>query len=125
LLGLCLKFGRIGRFIPASQVYKEANGPVLSNNITLFNTRHSNMSSLKNIIVIAGSGIVGREVLKALVDNRSDFGTISALKREGFPTSDILRGFQAQGVQILEANYKDKASLAAAFKGTHPISPHI
>jgi uncharacterized protein YbjT (DUF2867 family) len=76
------------------------------------------MSSLRNIIVIAGSGNVGREILKALVENKADFGTISSLKREGHPVSDILKGFQAQGVRILEADYKDEASLVAAFKGT-------
>ena len=75
------------------------------------------MSALRNIIVIGASGNVGREVIRALIANRAQFGTISALKREGAPVSDILKEFQGKGVQILEANYKDKASLVSAFRG--------
>jgi uncharacterized protein YbjT (DUF2867 family) len=79
-------------------------------------------TSFKNIIVIGGSGNVGREILAALIANKQDFGTISVLKREGVPASDIVKGLHAQGVQILEANYKDKASLVAAFKGISFLS---
>jgi hypothetical protein len=75
------------------------------------------MSTFKNIIVIGGSGNVGREILSALIEQKDEFGTISALKREGVPASDILKKLQARGVRILEANFKDKASLVAAFKG--------
>ena len=75
------------------------------------------MTTLINIIVIGGSGNVGREILAALLEAKADFGTISALKREGVPASDVLQRFKDQGVQILEADYKNKASLVAAFKG--------
>lgn len=75
------------------------------------------MSGFKNIIVIGGSGNVGREILSALIEKKEEFGTISALKREGVPESDILKKLQARGVQVLEANFKDKDSLIAAFKG--------
>lgn len=76
------------------------------------------MSELKNIIVVGGSGNVGREILAALIDNRDEFGTIAALKREGVPASDVLKGLDSRGVLLIEANYKDKATLVAAFKGT-------
>jgi uncharacterized protein YbjT (DUF2867 family) len=76
------------------------------------------MSALKNIIVIGGSGNVGSAILNALVDRKSEFGTIAALKREGHPTSDVLKGLEKRGVKILEANLKDKDSLAKVFKGT-------
>jgi uncharacterized protein YbjT (DUF2867 family) len=75
------------------------------------------MSTLKNIIVIGGSGNVGREILSSLLARKDEFGTISALKREGYPTSDVLQGLAVQGVRVLEANLKDKASLVKAFKG--------
>jgi uncharacterized protein YbjT (DUF2867 family) len=75
-------------------------------------------TALKNIIVIGGSGNVGREILAALVDKKDEFGTIATLKREGVPASDILKGLERRGVRLVEANYKDKASLVAAFKGT-------
>jgi uncharacterized protein YbjT (DUF2867 family) len=73
------------------------------------------MSSFKNIVVIGGSGNVGREILSELIEKKDEFGTISALKRESVPASDILKKLQARGVQIIEANFKDKASLVAAF----------
>ena len=79
------------------------------------------MSALKNIIVIGGSGNVGREILTSLLDSKSDFGTISALKRESVPASDTLQKFAQKGVQILEANFKDKASLVKAFKGADAV----
>jgi uncharacterized protein YbjT (DUF2867 family) len=75
--------------------------------------------ALKNIVVVGGSGNVGREILGALVDHKSDFVTISALKREGFPTSGVLDGLNSKGVRILEANFKSKSSLATAFTGPH------
>ena len=77
------------------------------------------MSALKNVVVIGGSGNVGREILSALLARKDEFGTISALKREGHmhPTSDVLRGLATQGVHIIEADLKDKASLVKAFKG--------
>ena len=75
--------------------------------------------ALKHIVVVGGSGNVGREILAALIDNKDDFGTISALKRKGFPTSGVLKGLNPKGVRILEADFKDKASLVAAFKGRH------
>jgi NAD(P)H dehydrogenase (quinone) len=77
--------------------------------------------SLKNVIVIGGSGNVGREILASLLESRAEFGTISALKREGVPASEILQKFAQQGVQILEANFKDKASLVKAFKGSDVV----
>jgi uncharacterized protein YbjT (DUF2867 family) len=76
------------------------------------------MSELKNVVVIGGSGNVGREILNALLARQDEFGTISALKREGYPTSDVLQNLSKKGVHVLEANFKDKASLVAAFKGT-------
>jgi uncharacterized protein YbjT (DUF2867 family) len=75
------------------------------------------MASLKNIVVVGGSGLVGRAILKDLLANKADFGAISSLKRESFPTSEVLQTLQSQGVQVLEANFKVKASLVAAFKG--------
>jgi uncharacterized protein YbjT (DUF2867 family) len=75
------------------------------------------MSYLKNIIVIGGSGNVGSEILSALIARKDEFGVISSLKREGHPTSDVLKKFESQGVRILEADYKDTASLAKAFRG--------
>ena len=75
------------------------------------------MSELKNIIVIGGSGNVGREILAALINRKDEFGTIAAVKREGVPVSDILRGLEKKGVKLIEANYKNKESLVAAFKG--------
>jgi uncharacterized protein YbjT (DUF2867 family) len=75
------------------------------------------MSELKNIVVVGGSGNVGKEVLAALVANKSDFGTISAIKREGVPASAILQKFEKQGVKLIEANLKDKSSLVKAFTG--------
>lgn len=74
-------------------------------------------SALKNVIVVGGSGNVGREILAALVANKDDFETICSLKRKEAPISDILKRFQSQGVKVLEADYKDKASLVSAFKG--------
>ncbi len=78
------------------------------------------MSALKNIIVIGGSGNVGREILAALIEKKDEFGTISALKREGVEISDILKKLENKGVRILEANLKNKESLVAAFKGSTP-----
>jgi uncharacterized protein YbjT (DUF2867 family) len=78
------------------------------------------MSSLKNIVVAGGSGLVGREILRNLIANKADFGTISSLKRKGFPTSDVLQALESRGVKVLEADFKDKASLVAAFKGRIP-----
>jgi uncharacterized protein YbjT (DUF2867 family) len=75
------------------------------------------MSALKNIVVIGGSGNVGKAVLSALIDRKDEFGTISALKREGFPTSDVLLQLEKKGVRVLEANLKDKDSLVPVFKG--------
>jgi len=75
------------------------------------------MSALRNVIVIGGSGNVGREILAALVARKDGFGTISALKREGFPTSEVLQHLENQGVHVLEANLKDKNSLVPVFKG--------
>jgi NAD(P)-dependent dehydrogenase (short-subunit alcohol dehydrogenase family) len=75
------------------------------------------MSALRNVIVIGGSGNVGREILSSLLARKDEFGTISALKREGYPTSDVLQKLAAQGVHVLEADLKDKASLVKAFKG--------
>ena len=84
------------------------------------------MSALKNIIVIGGSGNVGREILAALIEKKDEFGTISSLKREGVETSDILKKLEIKGVRILEANFKNKESLVAAFKGsTSPIQKLI
>jgi len=77
--------------------------------------------SLKNVIVIGGSGNVGREIIASLLESRADFGTISALKREGVPASEILQKFARVGVQILEANYKEKASLVKAFQGADAV----
>jgi len=77
--------------------------------------------SLKNVIVIGGSGNVGREILASLLESRADFGTISALKREGVPASETLQQLAQQGVQIIEASYKDKASLVKAFKGADAV----
>jgi uncharacterized protein YbjT (DUF2867 family) len=74
--------------------------------------------ALKNVIVVGGSGNVGREILGALLASKSDFETIATLKRRDAPMSDIVKGFQARGVKVIEANYKDKASLVEAFKGT-------
>ena len=74
------------------------------------------MSTLKNIIVI-GSGNVGSAILNALADRKNEFGTIAALKRQGYPTSDVLKGLESRGVKVIEANLKDKDSLAHAFKG--------
>jgi uncharacterized protein YbjT (DUF2867 family) len=74
--------------------------------------------ALKNVIVVGGSGNVGREILGALLASKSDFETIATLKRKDAPTSDIVKGFQAKGVKVLEADYKDKASLVEAFKGS-------
>ena len=71
--------------------------------------------------MIGGSGNVGREIIGSLLDSRSDFGTISALKREAVPASEILQKFARQGVQILEANFKDKDSLVKAFKGADVV----
>ena len=83
------------------------------------------MSALKNVIVIGGSGNVGREILRALVGRKDEFGTISALKREGFPTSEVLQELEKQGIQVLEANLKDKDSLVPVFKGIlEPIYIH-
>lgn len=79
------------------------------------------MSALKNVIVVGGSGNVGREILAALLESSSDFGTISALKREGVPASEILQRFEQKGVRILEANFKDKASLVKAFQGADAV----
>jgi uncharacterized protein YbjT (DUF2867 family) len=73
----------------------------------------------KNVIVIGGSGNVGREVLAALLEKKHEFDSISSLKRKGYPTSDILKEFEAKGVRVIEADYKDKASLVEAFKGIH------
>lgn len=75
------------------------------------------MSALKNIVVIGGSGNVGREILGALIERKDEFGTISALKREGVETSDILKRLESKGVRILEANFKNKESLVTALKG--------
>jgi uncharacterized protein YbjT (DUF2867 family) len=75
------------------------------------------MSALKNVVVIGGSGNVGREILSALLARQDEFGSISALKREGHPMSDVLERLAKQGVHILEADLKDKASLVKAFKG--------
>lgn len=60
---------------------------------------------------------MGREILSSLLARKDEFGTISALKREGYPTSDILQNLSKKGVHVLEANFKDKDSLVAAFKG--------
>ena len=76
------------------------------------------MSALRNVVIIGGSGNVGSEILAALLAKKDEFEVISALKREGFPTSDILQGLSARGIRVIEANYKNKNSLAAAFKGT-------
>jgi nucleoside-diphosphate-sugar epimerase len=75
------------------------------------------MSALKNIIVIGGSGNVGREILAALIEKKDQFGSISSLKRVGYPTSDVLQKLETQGVNIIEADLKDKESLVSAFKG--------
>lgn len=75
------------------------------------------MSALKNVIVIGGSGNVGREILGALLARKDEFGTISALKREGFPTSEVLQQLEQKGVRVLEANLKDKESLVPVLKG--------
>jgi uncharacterized protein YbjT (DUF2867 family) len=75
------------------------------------------MSALRNVVVIGGSGNVGREILAALLARKDGFGTISALKREGFPTSEVLQHLENQGLQVLEANLKDKNSLVPVFKG--------
>jgi len=74
-------------------------------------------SELKHVIVVGGSGNVGREILAALLANKDDFATIASLKRKEAPISDILKRFQAQGVKVLEADFKDKTSLVLAFKG--------
>jgi len=74
------------------------------------------MSALKNIVVIGGSGNVGREILGALIERKDEFGTISALKREGVETSDILKRLESKGVRILEDNFKNKESLVTALK---------
>jgi uncharacterized protein YbjT (DUF2867 family) len=74
--------------------------------------------ALKNVIVVGGSGNVGREIVATLLASNDDFGTIATLKRKEAPTSDVVKRFQAQGVKVLEADYKDKASLVEAFKGT-------
>ena len=77
-------------------------------------------SALKNVIVVGGSGNVGREILAALLASKEDFGTIATLKRKDAPMSEIVKGFQARGVKVVEADYKDKASLVEAFTGTLP-----
>jgi len=77
--------------------------------------------AFKNIIVVGGSGVIGREILNGLLEKKQEFGTISSLKREGVPTSDVLKTFEPQGVHVLEANYKDKASLVKAFTGADVV----
>jgi len=89
--------------------------------LKLGNQEPESMSTLKNIIVIGGSGNVGKEVLSALLARKHEFGTISALKREGYPTSDVLKELSTQGVQLLEANFKDKDSLVHAMKGADVV----
>jgi uncharacterized protein YbjT (DUF2867 family) len=76
------------------------------------------MAALKNVVIIGGSGNVGSEILAALLAKKDEFGIISALKRKGFPTSDILQELSARGIRVIEANYKNKDSLVTAFKGT-------
>ena len=56
-------------------------------------------------------------MLSALIDRKEEFGTISALKREGFPTSDVLLQLEKKGLRVLEANLKQKDSLVPVFKG--------
>lgn len=75
------------------------------------------MTVFKNIVVIGGSGNVGRHILAALAESKDDFGTISSLKREGFPTSEVLKELVKNGVRVIEADFKDKASLVKAFEG--------
>jgi uncharacterized protein YbjT (DUF2867 family) len=79
------------------------------------------MSALKNVVVIGGSGNVGREILSALLARKDEFGTVSALKRQGHPTSDVLQRLATQGVHILEADLKNKASLIKVFKGIQSL----
>lgn len=83
------------------------------------------MSALKNIVVVGGSGNVGREILSGLLDRKEEFGTISSLKRAGYPTSGILQKLAPRGVRVIEANLKDKASLIRAFEGTLKISVRL
>jgi uncharacterized protein YbjT (DUF2867 family) len=79
------------------------------------------MAELKNVVVIGGSGNVGREILRALLEQRKEFGAISALKRERFPTSDTLQKFTPEGVRVLEANFKNLDSLTRAFEGADVV----
>ena len=39
--------------------------------------------SLKNMVVIGGSGNVGKAVLSALIDRKEEFGTIFCFKKGG------------------------------------------
>jgi uncharacterized protein YbjT (DUF2867 family) len=75
------------------------------------------MSVLKNVVIIGGSGNVGREILSALIERKADFGNIVALQREGVAVPEVIRGFEKQGVRVIEANLQDKSALIAAFKG--------
>jgi len=77
--------------------------------------------AFKNIVVVGGSGFIGREILNGLLEKKHEFGTISSVKREGFPASDVLKKLEPQGVLIVEANYKDKSSLVKAFTGADVV----
>jgi len=70
--------------------------------------------SLKNVLVIGATGLLGPHIVLALAQSGSFNVSVLTTKNADDPK---LASFKAQGVNVLHANYDDKSSLIHAFTG--------
>jgi len=74
--------------------------------------------SLKNVLVIGATGILGPHIVSGLVKSGAFDVTVTTSRSEDDPK---LASFKSQGVHVLRADYGDKASLVQAFRGQDAI----
>ena len=75
------------------------------------------MENVKTIAIVGATGAQGRGLIHAILNDKSGEFKVRALTRNA--GSDKAKELAKLGVEVVEANVDDKASLVKAFKGAY------
>lgn len=79
------------------------------------------MSSIASVLVIGASGMFGRVVQAELISKKKSFSKLGVLTASAAPSDArkeaLFASLEAEGVQIIKADFSDIEALVKAFTG--------
>lgn len=73
----------------------------------------------RNILVFGATGVIGRHIVHAIVENKSSFGRIAAFTspKSVEEKADLFEVTRKKGVEIITGDINDEGKMAEVYKG--------